>query len=80
MRYIKELETHPRGIYCSSIGWLVPNGDMKLNVAIRALVMNGQEGIYVAGGGIVMDSDPQEEWQECQWKSRVISTDTEGGI
>jgi len=78
MRYINELETHPRGIYCGSIGWLAPNGDMQLNVAIRTLMMNGQEGVYGVGGGIVMDSDPLEEWQECQWKSRVISTDTKG--
>lgn len=77
MRYISELEPQPRGIYCGSIGWLAPNGDMQLNVAIRTLVMDGQTGVYGVGGGIVMDSDPLEEWHECQWKSRVILTDTE---
>jgi len=76
MRYISELEPQPRGIYCGSIGWLAPNGDMQLNVAIRTLVMDGQTGVYGVGGGIVMDSDPLQEWQECQWKSRVISMDT----
>ncbi|ETF02816.1 aminodeoxychorismate synthase [Advenella kashmirensis W13003] len=80
MRYISELEAQPRGIYCGSIGWLAPNGDMQLNVAIRTLVMNGQTGVYGVGGGIVMDSDPLEEWHECQWKSRVLSTDTRGWI
>lgn len=76
MRRISELEPQPRGRYCGSIGWLAPNGDMQLNVAIRTLTMTGNEGIYGVGGGIVMDSDPSEEWQECQWKARVITTDT----
>src|SRR5690606_25999260 len=62
MRRISELEPHPRGLYCGSIGWLAPNGDMQLNVAIRTLTMNGDEGVYGVGGGIVMDSDPAEEW------------------
>jgi len=77
MSRISELEPQPRGLYCGSIGWLAPNGDMQLNVAIRTLTMNGDEGVYGVGGGIVMDSDPSEEWQECQWKARVITTDTQ---
>jgi para-aminobenzoate synthetase component 1 len=76
MRQIDRLERSPRGIYCGSIGWLAPNGDFSLNVAIRTLVLdqfgNGQ---YHVGSGIVNDSVAEEEWEECFWKARVLKTD-----
>ncbi len=76
MRQIDRLETSPRGIYCGSIGWLAPNGDFSLNVAIRTLVLdqfgNGQ---YHVGSGIVNDSVAEDEWEECFWKARVLKTD-----
>jgi para-aminobenzoate synthetase component 1 len=76
MRQIDRLETSPRGIYCGSIGWLEPNGNFSLNVAIRTLVLdqfgNGQ---YHVGSGIVNDSIAEEEWEECFWKARVLKTD-----
>lgn len=74
MRRIRELEDGPRGLYCGSIGWLAPNGDFSLNVAIRTLVLDAAtQGVYHAGGGIVADSDPAQEWEECEWKSRVLT-------
>jgi len=76
MRAIAELETVPRGLYCGSLGWLAPNGDLSLNVAIRTLVLDAHgEGVYGVGGGIVLDSDARLEWQECQWKSRILHPD-----
>ena len=73
MRCIDELETYPRGVYCGSIGWLAPNGDFSLNVAIRTLVLDKQgHGAYHVGGGIVHDSQASDEWEECFWKARVI--------
>ena len=73
MRCIDELETYPRGVYCGSIGWLAPNGDFSLNVAIRTLVLDKHgHGAYHVGGGIVHDSQASEEWEECFWKARVI--------
>ncbi len=75
MRRIRELEPQPRGLYCGSVGWLAPNGDFSLNVAIRTLVLDqdARSGTYHAGGGIVADSDPDLEWEECEWKSRVLT-------
>ncbi|MEI2417440.1 aminodeoxychorismate synthase component I [Orrella sp. JC864] len=74
MRRIRELEPQPRGLYCGSIGWLAPDGDFSLNVAIRTLVLSTPDsGTYHAGGGIVADSDPALEWEECEWKSRVLT-------
>jgi para-aminobenzoate synthetase component 1 len=73
MRHIRKVESAPRGLYCGSIGWLAPNGDFSLNVAIRTLVLdNNGTGIYGVGGGIVYDSDPELEWQECLWKARIL--------
>jgi para-aminobenzoate synthetase component I len=73
MRCIDELETYPRGVYCGSIGWLAPNGEFSLNVAIRTLVLDKQgHGAYHVGGGIVHDSQASDEWEECFWKARVI--------
>ncbi|AOK55022.1 aminodeoxychorismate synthase component I [Burkholderia stagnalis] len=73
MRYIRQLEREDRGLYCGSIGWMAPNGDFSLNVAIRTLVLEkGGAGVYGVGGGVVLDSEADLEWSECQWKSRVL--------
>ena len=74
MRKILETEPQARGLYCGSVGWLAPNGDFSLNVAIRTLVIdrNGH-GTYGIGGGIVHDSDPAQEWDEAHWKARLLT-------
>ena len=73
MRRIRQMEIAPRGLYCGSIGWLAPDGDFSLNVAIRTLVVDAAgAGVYGVGGGIVHDSDPASEWQECHWKARIL--------
>lgn len=75
MRHIRRLEIASRGVYCGSIGWLAPDGRFSMNVAIRTLVLDRDgEGVYCVGGGIVMDSDPAREWEECKWKSRIIGS------
>jgi len=76
MRCISELESFYRGLYCGSVGWMSPNGDYSLNVAIRTLVLDKNScGVYGVGGGIVFDSDAHLEWEECQWKSRILGTE-----
>jgi len=73
IREIHQLESRPRGLYCGSIGWLAPNGDFSFNIAIRTLVLeNKRYGYYAIGSGIVDDSNPEEEWQECFWKARLL--------
>ena len=80
MRKIKSLETAPRGIYCGSVGWLAPDGDCSLNVAIRTIEMHDERhGIFGVGGGIVYDSEPELEWQECLWKARILGGGYEAG-
>jgi para-aminobenzoate synthetase component 1 len=74
MQRIQQTELSPRGLYCGSIGWLAPDGDFSLSVAIRTLVLDATgSGVYHVGGGIVHDSNPEQEWQECFWKARVLS-------
>jgi para-aminobenzoate synthetase component 1 len=75
MKRIQETEPEPRGLYCGSLGWLGPNGDFSLNVAIRTLVLDDDgQGRYHVGGGIVYDSNPEQEWDECHWKARILDT------
>lgn len=74
MRAIRTLEGRRRGIYCGSIGWLAPNGDFSLNVAIRTIEIRHGKMSFGVGGGITYDSDAAEEWEECLWKARVLKS------
>ncbi|MCB0993910.1 MAG: aminodeoxychorismate synthase component I [Acidimicrobiales bacterium] len=74
-RIIAELETTPRGIYTGAIGALSPHGTLELNLAIRTAWVDRAAGraTYGVGGGIVWDSDPDDEWDEAIAKSRVLT-------
>ena len=64
MQIIQELETENRGPYGGGIGYFSFNGDMAFAIAIRTLF--GMNGTYFAqaGGGIVADSQPEDEFNE----------------
>lgn len=72
MEIIEELEPNRRGIYCGAIGWLGFNGDMDTNIAIRTLVSSNHSLRFWAGGGIVADSNADEEYQECLDKASAM--------
>jgi para-aminobenzoate synthetase/4-amino-4-deoxychorismate lyase len=72
MKLIQTLEPEPRGIYTGTIGFITPNRDLVFSVAIRTIELTGNEGIYGSGGGIVWDSDPKEEYLECQLKAKIL--------
>ena len=73
MKRIQQTETQARGLYCGSLGWLAPDGDFSLNVAIRTLLLKQDgSGSYHVGGGIVHDSVAELEWDECHWKARIV--------
>ena len=74
MELIRSTEDTPRGVYTGAIGAIHPDGKLSLNVAIRtsAIYPDGM-GIYGVGGGIVADSDPKAEWDECLLKARVLT-------
>ncbi len=64
MQIIEELEPHRRGVYCGAIGYIGFDGGMDSNIAIRTLVHSRHCIRFWAGGGIVMDSDLDAEYQE----------------
>lgn len=71
MQIIADLEPHPRGAYCGAIGWLAPDGDQCWSVAIRTLRLDGQGQVRAnVGGGVVLDSTADGEWEEALWKAR----------
>jgi anthranilate synthase component I len=72
MQIIDELEKEKRGIYAGSVGYFSATGEMDTCIVLRtALVKDGV--MYVqAGAGIVADSDPASEQQECINKSRAL--------
>jgi para-aminobenzoate synthetase component 1 len=72
MEIIEELEPHRRGIYCGAIGYVGFDGNMDTNIAIRTLVHSGNTIRFWAGGGIVADSDPELEYQECYHKAAAL--------
>lgn len=69
MEIIEELEPYRRGIYCGAIGYVSFDGQMDTNIAIRTLVHREGAVHFWAGGGIVIDSDMQSEFQETQHKA-----------
>jgi para-aminobenzoate synthetase component I len=72
MQIIEELEPHRRGVYCGAIGYIGCDGDMDLNIAIRTLVLSRGEVRLWAGGGIVADSNLQDEYQETFDKASAM--------
>ena len=72
MQIIRELEPHPRGVYCGSVGWMAPDGDCDFSVAIRTLSVEGGRVTMNVGGGIVADSTADGEWEEALWKTRFV--------
>lgn len=72
MEIIDELEHDKRGIYGGAIGYLGWNNYLDLAIALRTAVIK-DETIYVqAGAGLVADSIPKNEWQECINKAKVL--------
>ena len=72
MDIIQQTEVTPRGVYCGTIGILLPRGKRIFNVAIRTLQMQGTKAIYGVGGGITWDSKWESEYQETKQKSAVL--------
>src|SRR5258708_4475498 len=70
MRIIAERERSPREVYCGAIGYLSPDGSASFNVAIRTLWLQGQSGMTGIGGGVVADSNVEQEYEECCVKAR----------
>jgi para-aminobenzoate synthetase len=71
MEIIDDLEAEARGVYSGSIGYFGADGSTDLNIVIRTIVMRPGRTTIGAGGAIVMQSDPEEEFEEILLKARA---------
>ncbi|MGW8444278.1 aminodeoxychorismate synthase component I [Paenibacillus sp. S33] len=74
MKLIKELEKEPRGIYCGTIGLLLPYNHYIFNVSIRTVVVDKlvNKAIYGVGSGITWDSSVDGEYRELLQKASIL--------
>ncbi len=72
MRYLNELEPSRRGIYTGAIGIIAGQREFQFNVAIRTLEISSHGYAFGAGGGIVFDSDAEDEYEESLAKASPI--------
>lgn len=74
MNIIEKVEPFSREVYCGAIGYIYGD-EAEFSVPIRILHKNGEELNYHAGGAIVWDSTPQDEWEETLIKTKFLDTD-----
>jgi len=72
MEIIDLVEDYNRNFYTGALGYISPNGNMDMNIAIRTMAITDSQGVYPVGGGIVWDSDPKSEWEEAHHKGAII--------
>jgi anthranilate synthase component 1 len=72
MEIINEIEPHKRGVYAGAVGYFSANGEMDTAIALRTGVVKDGRLHVQAGGGVVLDSDPQLEMEETEHKARAL--------
>ena len=72
MEIISELEGTQRGVYAGAVGYFSHSGNLDTAIALRTMVMRDGTAYIQAGGGIVADSRPVEEYQESLNKARAL--------
>ncbi len=72
MEIISELEGTQRGVYAGAVGYFSHSGNLDTAIALRTMVMHDGIAYIQAGGGIVADSQPAEEYQESLNKARAL--------
>ena len=72
MQIIDEVEPTKRGPYGGAVGYIDFTGNMDTCIALRTLIIKGNTAYIQAGGGVVFDSVPSEEYEETVNKARAI--------
>lgn len=72
LAWLQANESLERGWYAGGVGWLAPNGDGELAVALRSALLRGDEATLFAGAGVVAGSTPAGELAETRLKLRAL--------
>jgi para-aminobenzoate synthetase component 1 len=72
MEIIAEVEPTQRGPYCGSVGYIGFNGDLDCSITIRTFAIKARTVTFQAGGAVVADSDPHEEYEETLIKAKAL--------
>lgn len=72
MQTIRALEPVARHAYTGAVGWIAPDGDLDLNIAIRTVLQHGATTTFSVGGAVTWDSQPEEEYRELDAKGQAI--------
>ena len=72
MQLIDELETVRRGVYGGCVGYVDYSGNMDMAITIRTAVVKDGRVTFLAGAGVVADSDPELEFKETINKARAV--------
>ncbi len=72
MEIIDELEIEKRGLYAGAIGYFSAGGDLDTCIALRTAIVKDRVMYVQAGGGVVLDSDPEAERMETVHKSTAL--------
>jgi len=59
-------------VYCGAIGYLSSTGALDTSIVIRTCLALGDRVYFSVGGGIVADSDPEDEYRETLHKARAL--------
>ena len=72
MEIIDELEVEARGVYAGSVGYFSANGSMDTAIVLRTAIVKDKVMHVQAGAGVVADSVPEYEYNECVNKARAL--------
>jgi anthranilate synthase component I len=72
MEIIDELEVHKRGVYGGCVGYFSADGEMDTCIVLRTAIVKDGKMYVQAGAGVVADSNPESEHQECVNKAKAL--------
>lgn len=74
MELIDELESFTREWFSGALGWIDEDGDFDFSVVIRSIIadLNAKKLYFGMGSAVTFDSDPEQEFEECQLKAQAI--------
>jgi anthranilate synthase component 1 len=74
MEIIDEIEPTARGPYAGAVGYVDFSGTIDTAIGLRTCVVKGTKAWVQAGAGVVVDSDPSFEYEECVNKAQAVLT------